>query len=87
MRAPCRYLLEVFRDARLGVKLDVDARRYGNETRFINHYANLAEAPNVAFLPYRLPSTGELAIAVTTSRPVKQGEELLADYFVGRRAA
>lgn len=75
-----RYLLEVFCDPSTGIRLDVDAQRYGNETRFINDYKGVAAEPNVAFNVYRVPWTGELAIALVTTSAIRCGSEILADY-------
>ena len=75
-----RYLLEVFHDPDLGVRLDIDAQTYGNETRYINSYQGIAPAPNVAFCVYRAPNTGEIAVGVIATAAIKYGEELLVDY-------
>jgi len=45
----------------LGIKLDVDAMHFGNETRFINDYTGLAPTPNVSFTTYRNPCSGEVS--------------------------
>ena len=75
-----RYLLEVFHEPNLGIKLDVDAAHFGNETRFINDYTGLAKEPNVSFTVYRNSWTGELAVGVITLDSIRCAEELLADY-------
>lgn len=75
-----RYLLEVFSDPALGVRFDVDAQLFGNETRFINDFTGLADEPNVQFTVYRHAWTGELAVACLTLDSIKCGAELLADY-------
>ena len=49
-----------------GIRFDVDAANYGNETRFINDYHGVAPQPNVAFVLYYAPGTGELAVGVVT---------------------
>jgi len=75
-----RYLLEVFHDPLVGLRLDVDSQLYGNETRFINDDRGLGLAANVSFCPYRRPTTGELAVGVVSTGAIKAGEELLANY-------
>ena len=75
-----RYLLEVFCDPSSGMRLDVDAQHYGNETRFINDYSGVAQEPNVSFCVYRQPRTGEIAIAVVSLTAISCGAELLAAY-------
>lgn len=75
-----QYLLEVFQDPLLGLVLDVDARHFGNETRFINDFSSVSFEPNVEFTLYRVHTTGELAVAVMTRKAIRRGEELLADY-------
>jgi hypothetical protein len=75
-----RYLLEAFHHPTLGVRFDVDAQRFGNESRFINDFRDIAPMPNVAFMPYRAPATGELAIGVVALRAIRGDDEILADY-------
>ena len=76
-----RYLLEIWRDPDVpDMRLDVDAQLYGNETRFINDYHGVADAPNISFTVYRHTWTGELAVGCLTLESVKCGAELLADY-------
>ena len=75
-----RYLLEVFHDPILGMRLDIDATHFGNEMRFINDYHGIAQSPNVAFVAYYAQFTGELAVGLITQRCVQPDEELLADY-------
>ena len=36
-------------DKKKARKLAIDAKEFGNETRFINSYKNIAAKPNVAF--------------------------------------
>ena len=62
-RDSSKYLLEVFHDPELGISLDVDAKHYGNETRFINDYTSLQPEPNVGFSLYRSTTTGPPAHA------------------------
>ena len=75
-----RYLLEAFHHPTIGVRFDVDAQRFGNESRFINDFRDIAPMPNVAFLPYRAPATGELAIGVVAQHAIRGDDEILADY-------
>ena len=77
-----RYLLEAFYHPALDIHFDVDAQQYGNESRFINDFRGMADEPNVTFMPYRAPTTGEIAIGVVTLHAVKSDEELLVDYGV-----
>ncbi len=75
-----KYLLEVFHDVRLGLRLDVDAEHFGNETRFINDFCGVTPSPNVAFSVYRHHATGELAVGVTAIAAIPCGAELTVDY-------
>ena len=75
-----RYLLEAIFDAASQTRFDIDAERFGNETRFINGFRGIAAQPNVAFVPYFAQQTGEVAVAVVTRRLLRRGEELLVDY-------
>ena len=75
-----KYLLEVFHDPTLGVRMDIDASAYGNELRFINDFRGIAPEPNVAFCLYRQPRTGELSVAVLTTVAIRYGAEILVDY-------
>ena len=63
-----------------GGGLDVDATQCGNEARYMNHYAGVAERPN-ACLEARLdPATGHRWLAVRLLHAVPAGRELLLDY-------
>jgi hypothetical protein len=63
--------------------LDVDAAVAGSEARMINDYSGLASEPNVVAKVHHCPTTGELRIAIMTTRHVQAGVELLLDYGVG----
>ncbi len=66
--------------ASAGGGLDIDAERCGNETRYLNHYAGIAAAPN-ADLRIRIePFSGTRWIAVRLVSPVAAGDEILLDY-------
>lgn len=72
--------MAVFYNPALDMYIDVDAQRYGNETRFINDFRGVDESPNVSFCQYIAPATGEMAVGIITSRALQAGSELLADY-------
>mmetsp|Transcript_7227 Transcript_7227/g.15774 ORF Transcript_7227/g.15774 Transcript_7227/m.15774 type:complete len:498 (-) Transcript_7227:507-2000(-) len=70
-------------------QLDIDAQKYGNETRMINHYfglAGLADEPNVYFSPCvssrEHPRNGiaQQHVEVYSSKLIRKGEELLLSY-------
>jgi SET domain-containing protein len=73
------YLVEVH-DRHTGLRFDLDAEHYGNETRFINDYKGVADHPNVALVLYHAHATGELSVGVVTQRQLQHGEEILVDY-------
>ena len=63
-----------------GGGLDVDAEHAGNEARYINHYAGIAELPNCR-LEVRLDNTtGQRWLAVRLLHAVPAGRELVLDY-------
>lgn len=58
--------------------LGVDATRAGNESRFINHFTNIAEEPNVVM---KVTYVEELPrVMVVCKKDVEIGEELLFQY-------
>jgi len=59
--------------------VDIDATIQGNEFRFLNDYRNSDQTtPNVRL--DCVPVGGDWHVVVVTLRPIKQGEEILADY-------
>lgn len=61
---------------------DIDAQKYGNESRFINDFRNIAAAPNVIFRRCVHPQTGLIYCSVETTRDLKPDEEILVDYGI-----
>ena len=59
-------------------QLVIDAEKYGNETRFINHFSGIHSSPNVRFKLKE--KDGHNAMVVEVVRQVKGGQELLIDY-------
>lgn len=58
--------------------LGVDATKEGNECRFINHFANIAEEPNVVM---KITYVDELPrVMVVCRKDIEVGEELLFRY-------
>ena len=68
-----RYLVEVC-ERRTGRRFDIDAAKYGNETRFINDYTGIAPQPNVAFVLHYAAGAGEVAVSVVTQRLIQPGD-------------
>jgi len=58
----------------------IDSEYVGNESRFINHYKGVADAPNVTFAFYRDTFSSELRVGIFLLRPINAGEEILIDY-------
>jgi hypothetical protein len=68
--------------------LGIDARVFGNLSRFINHYRGILEAPNVGFVLNRFGDDPEAMykarfLVVEALRGIPQGEELAVDYGDG----
>lgn len=62
------------------MSIGIDARRSGNEARFINDYRGISKRPNAVFCDNRL-SSGELRMSVWSSvEGVKKGDEILVSY-------
>jgi len=58
--------------------LGVDATREGNECRFINHFTNIAEEPNVVM---KITYVEELPrVMVVCKKDIEIGEEMLFKY-------
>merc|ERR1712194_788813 len=58
--------------------LGVDATREGNECRFINHFTNIAEEPNVVM---KIAYVDELPrVLVVCKKNIAVGEEILFKY-------
>ena len=75
-----RYILQFGKMGAVGHEpgLVIDAEKYGNETRFINHSAGIKSSPNVGF---KLEDKdGHNAMVVKVLRRVRAGQELLIDY-------
>ena len=66
--------------ASAGGGLDVDAASCGNEARYLNHFAGIAQAPNAELCTQTVPLSGARWVAVRLLQPVAAGEELLLDY-------
>ena len=64
----------------LGGGLDVDAASCGNEARYINHYAGIAERPNCQLLVRMDACSGQRWACVSLLHAVPAGAELLLDY-------
>lgn len=77
------YLMELAAEPERELFLDVDAALAGSEARMINDFTGLAAEPNVVAKVCHCPSTGDLRIAVLTTRRIEAGGELLLDYGVG----
>eukprot|EP01116_Phalansterium_solitarium_P005642 TRINITY_DN1747_c0_g1_i1.p2 TRINITY_DN1747_c0_g1~~TRINITY_DN1747_c0_g1_i1.p2 ORF type:complete len:135 (-),score=14.98 TRINITY_DN1747_c0_g1_i1:184-588(-) len=73
-RTDRRYQM-VVRDADGGFLYVIDARKKGNFTRFIN-----SGAPPKQFNVKFVMNYGTMQVFATAIRPIKPGEELLADY-------
>jgi len=58
----------------------IDATEAGNETRYINHYKQIAPTPNVQFMFYRCPYNHEIRMGVFLLRRIDAGSEVLVDY-------
>ena len=64
--------------AQVGLHIDIDSERCGNEARFVNDYRGTGvEGPNAQFWPYFDTSTGERRMAVKTIKPITVGSEVL----------
>ena len=81
-----RYLVEVC-ERRTGRRFDIDAAKYGNETRFINDYTGIAPQPNVAFVLHYAAGAGEVAVSVVTQRLIQPGDAAEKRPRSGRDAA
>ncbi|KAH9937423.1 uncharacterized protein B0H18DRAFT_970515 [Fomitopsis serialis] len=76
------YDLSLYRPSS-GLNVGVDARRMGNEARFINDYRGIKSKPNALFEERRAEG-GELRMSVWTSGdPLRKGEEILVSYGKG----
>ncbi|AHE65906.1 SET domain-containing protein-lysine N-methyltransferase [Legionella oakridgensis] len=81
-RGNMAYVFEHEKDC---LNMDIDARQYGNITRFINHAAAThpaanpeALAANITSMPYYL--NGIELVVYSTNRDIACGEQLLVDY-------
>jgi hypothetical protein len=69
------------KDSDKGLALGVDARTFGNEIRTINHYENIADAPNVIM---SICYVDELPrVLIICKRDIPVGTEFLLDYGSG----
>ena len=68
-----------------GLQMNVDAARYGNEMRFMNHFHGSIDDPNVEMVTEHVQggNSVEPVIVVRVVRDVHEGEELLVDYGDG----
>lgn len=58
----------------------MDARRSGNEARFVNDYRGIYEKPNAVFRDIRL-SEGELRMSIwSSSEGITKGDEIVVSY-------
>jgi SET domain-containing protein len=62
----------------LGMEWDVDAEKCGNESRYINHYSNIANQENACLLTVFCEDGPHVLVFVTQCIP--KGEEILLDY-------
>ncbi|MFS8159392.1 MAG: SET domain-containing protein-lysine N-methyltransferase, partial [Candidatus Roizmanbacteria bacterium] len=67
-------------EATTNSKYLVDAGKIGNNVRYINHYENIDEKPNVIFLTADFRLGGFAVVQVQTLIDIAAGTELLADY-------
>eukprot|EP00638_Chattonella_subsalsa_P017840 CAMPEP_0117859782 /NCGR_PEP_ID=MMETSP0950-20121206/3366_1 /TAXON_ID=44440 /ORGANISM="Chattonella subsalsa, Strain CCMP2191" /LENGTH=933 /DNA_ID=CAMNT_0005709777 /DNA_START=1 /DNA_END=2802 /DNA_ORIENTATION=+ len=58
----------------------IDAEKYGNHTRFINHWRGIANEPNCVFETIHEKWTGDPRVAVKVIKRIEENEELLLDY-------
>lgn len=63
-----------------GVSIGIDAKKSGNEARFINDFRGICSKPNAVFVERRTAS-GELRMSVQSGgEAIKKGEEILVSY-------
>ena len=63
-----------------GTSVGIDARKKGNQARFVNDYRGIADRPNVSFLERR-NEQGELRMSLYSgTQEIKKGSELLVSY-------
>ncbi|KAI0932555.1 hypothetical protein AcW1_000355 [Taiwanofungus camphoratus] len=73
------YDLSLYR-SQDGVNVGIDARRMGNEARFINDFRGVGVKPNAVF-EERRTATGELRMGVWSGGDwIKKGDEVLVSY-------
>jgi hypothetical protein len=75
--------MELAADAQRDLCLDVDAAVAGSEARMINDFTAIGPSANVVAKVHHCPETGEVRIAILTTRALDAGAELLLDYGVG----
>lgn len=75
-----QYLLSFLSEEESGIKLDIDAESFGNETRFINDFHGIASAPNCKYQIYDDETRMSRAARVVVISAIAPGEELLCDY-------
>ena len=73
-----RYLAQLYIDESPEDTLYIDANQYGNETRFINDYRNIALEPNTTFVSSNI--SGKQHILIIVTKQIKPYTEILADY-------
>ena len=79
-RSSYLYTLERYSMNNRQIAMEIDAQHAGNESRFINHFSGISDAPNAKFVETFNPRTGERVVEVRACKVVASGKEILLDY-------